>query len=356
MKKREPSLFDLYERTQKLKILLTAESLVLLSALIALVWLFYRIFLREVNAERHRSIRGYFRAIIRHYLVLLMLAAATTFFDYSFNPNEALARPIPFLIMITVFWGGLILVKTSRLLILQYLFLGSMKAGVPVLIVNIFSLVMSVALVLWAVQSVFDIHLGPLLATSAVFSIILGLALQDTLGNLFAGISLQLDKSFEIGDWLEIVSGTQKFVGQVNEITWRATTMIGWADEMITIPNRVMANSQIFNFQNGELPFARSQSFRVPYGADIEGAKEALLGSIRTTEGVRSYPIPLCFVSETTDSWVNLKLSYYIDRYGSQFLIGDRVLNSGWAALRDKKINPAHQSIMIHNAHADKAP
>src|SRR5690606_32742898 len=144
-------------------------------------------------------------------------------------------------------------------------FMGSVKAGVPILVVNIFSLMLSVLLTFWVVSRLFGVQLGPLLATSAAFSIILGLALQDTSGNLFAGISLQLDKNYEIGDWIEITTGLLKVVGQVKEITWRSTLLTGLSDELITLPNRLMSGASISNYSPADSPIVRSQVFRVPH-------------------------------------------------------------------------------------------
>ena len=127
----------------------------------------------------------------------------------------------PYIAMAAFVWGNVVFVKTCRLIVLQYLFLGSMRHGVPLLLVNIFSLILSIVLLFWGITHIFGVQVGPLLATSAAASVILGLAMQDTLGNLFAGISLQIDRSFEIGDWVEVVSGIQKTTGQVREITWR---------------------------------------------------------------------------------------------------------------------------------------
>ena len=73
--------------------------------------------------------------------------------------------------------------------------------------------------------------------------------MQDTLGNLFAGVALQFDKPYEIGDWIEIHNSGQKWVGQIYEITWRATLLIGFVEEFITVPNRVMGQSEISNFR-----------------------------------------------------------------------------------------------------------
>lgn len=334
-------------QTQSLYSLLDLEPFIILSALLLLAWVFYKLFLREVSEERHRNLQNHFRGLFRHYLIMsvfFMTFAGILHFTEGQGP---LGRSLPYLGILTFGWGGAVFVKVCRLIILQYLFLGSMKAGVPVLIVNIFSLLMSVVLALWGASQIFGIQLAPLLATSAAFSIILGLALQDTLGNLFAGISLQLDKSFEIGDWVEVVQGLQKTVGQVKEITWRATTLIGWADEVIVIPNRTMANSHISNFQSGDLPIIRNQIFRLPYGVDVALAQECLLASLREIPEVRNFPEPLCLVSENHESWLGLKLSYYIDNYGAQYTVGHKVLARGLEYLKANGLQVTHTTVKV---------
>ena len=334
-------------RVQKLQFLLDLEPVITIAALFSLSWLFYKLFLREVSQDRHKSLQNHFQKILRHFVVLVALLVISLIFIHNFSDNDHLKRPIPYLTLLTVFWGAMLFVRVSRLLILQYLFLGSMTAGVPLLIVNIFSLLMSVVFSLWMASFVFEVDLGPLLATSAAFSIILGLALQDTLGNLFAGISLQLDKSFEIGDWLEIVNGIQKTVGQVHEITWRSTTLLGWSDELVVLPNRFVANSQISNFHNGNLTFVRSQVFRLSYDVDQEKVKKILVKTIEEISGVKNKPEPLCFVSETADSWLMFKLTYAIDRYGAQFLIGDLVQTKSLENLKKAGIETVCQTYKI---------
>lgn len=327
-------------KTANLYALLDIEPFVIISALLLLAWAFYKVFLREVSADRHRNLKNHFRSLFRHYLLMsifFLIFASTLEFTTAEGP---LGRALPYIGILTFCWGGVVFVRVSRLIILQYLFLGSMKAGVPILIVNIFSLGLSVVLFMWGASQIFGIQLGPLIATSAALSIILGLALQDTLGNLFAGISLQLDKSFEIGDWLEIQQGVQKTVGQVQEITWRATTLIGWTDEVIVVPNRNMANSHISNFQSGDIPIIRGQMFRLPYGVDLDLAQKCLLESIRKINEIRTFPEPSCVVTENHESWLGLKISYYIDNYGAQFNVGHQVLSRGLTALRENGIQP----------------
>lgn len=334
-------------QTQSLQNLIDFEPFLLLLSLLLLAWVFYKGFLKGVSESRHQSIRGHFSKLIRNYIVLALLFSLYLLFNSEHFSHPSLRKLVPYLAIMTFCWGGMIFVKVSRLIILQYLFLGSMRAGVPLLIVNIFSLMMSVILTLWGVSQIFNLQIGPLLATSAAFSVILGLALQDTLGNLFAGIALQLDHNFEIGDWLEIYHGSQKTIGQVKEMTWRATTLIGWTDEVIVLPNRLMAGSQIANYQAGDTPFTRNQIFRLPYDVDVELAKKCLLHSLDRVPEIRKYPEPLCLITEHTESWLTFKLIFYIDNYGSQFVIGDKVVTEAWKALHQAGIHGARTTYNI---------
>lgn len=328
-------------QTQILYGLLDFEPYILIFSLIAVTWVFYKVFLQEVSEERHKSVQGHFRGLFRNFIGLTIL-----FFIYiSMHESQDLwsgfLRIKPYIALVAFFWGLLTFVKTCRLLVLLYLFMSSMQAGVPLLIVNIFSLLLSTILLFWSGSRIFGLQLGPLLATSAAFSIILGLALQDTLGNLFAGISLQIDKSFEIGDWLEITQGMQKTVGQVKEISWRSTTLVGLSDELITMPNRAVATAQLSNFSPPEQPIVRTQVFRVKLNSPVEQVKEVLERSIADIADVRGLPAPYAYVSEVTENWISFKIVYFIDSYGLQNVIGDKVLRKGIEDLQKNAISLA---------------
>lgn len=333
--------------TQNLYNLLDLEPFFIVCALMALTWVFYKVFLKEVSEERHRNLKNHFSNLLRHFFAMAAFFGAFLILKEAALAGNSLGRAMPYVGVISLLWGMIVFVKICRLITLQYLFLGSMKHGVPVLIVNIFSLILTIVLVMWAATALFDIKVTPLLATSAAFSIILGLALQDTLGNLFAGISLQFDHTFDIGDWLEVTQGSLKTSGQVKEITWRATVLTGWTDEVITLPNRTLASSQIANFSLNEQPIIRSQFFRLDYGIDHQLAKQCLLESIKEVRSVRTWPEPLVLVTETSDSFLSFKLIYYIDNYGSQYTIGDQVVETGWRFLKVNGILPAKPKLHI---------
>lgn len=325
--------------------ILNFEAYLGLAAMILMAWLFYKIFLNGVSLERHLSLQGHLRKLLKHVLVF---TAWFALFSALREVDQSWAfKSLNWVASITLLWGIMVFIRVSRLLLLQYLFLGSMQAGVPLLVVNIFSLVLSVLLLLWVATRIFDLNLAPLLATSAAFSIILGLAMQDTLGNLFAGISLQVDRAFEIGDWVEVYHNNLKVVGQVKEISWRSTILVGWSDELITLPNRSMANAQISNYTGAHHPIFRTQDFRFPYGSDLKAIKDILLRSLEEISEISPLPAPMCYVRESTESWVLIRISYGVENFGQQYLVGDQVLSHLLKRLNESGISVAHQVLDV---------
>lgn len=343
-------------KVQALYSVLELEPFILIASLLAITWVFYKSFLSDVSEERHRNIRHHFSVLIRHFVFLSGLFALFIFAQSMEGQVPYVQRLEPYLALLVFLWGNIVFVKTCRLLVLQYLFLGSMKHGVPLLLVNMFSLLLSILLAFWGISHIFGLELAPLLATSAAFSIILGLAMQDTLGNLFAGISLQIDQAYEIGDWLEVLSGSQKSVGQVKEISWRATTLAGLSGEVLTLPNRFMAQAQISNFSVPDQPILRTQIFRLQYGENIDLAKEVLERMAAGISELRGIPAPYSYVGEITENWIALKLLYFIDSYGSQWSVGGKVLRRGLQALEEKGIKTARQvlEVELKKPHEDR--
>ncbi len=340
-------------RTEALHHLIDFEPFILVTLLILLSYGFYKLFLKDASHERHISLGKQYKLISKVYQFLVgFFISYLLLFELSKSWPIALRASL-YIGLSTFLIGAWLLVRTSRILLLQYLFLGSMRAGVPLLVVNIFSLILSFAIALWGLSYFFGIDLGPILATSAALSIVLGLALQDTLGNLFAGISLQMDRSFEIGDWLEVFIGGQKTVGQVSEISWRSTTLIGWTNEVIHTPNRTLASAQIYNFKKGELAIYRSQVFKLPYGVDLEKVRKILLDSIKSISGVRHDMAVICYISENHESWIGFKIAYAIDDYSTQFYVSHSVVEAGLNALYREGYQVAYPHLVISH-HSDE--
>lgn len=91
---------------------------------------------------------------------------------------------------------------------------------------------------------VFGAPVGTLVATSGVVAIILGLALQNTLGDVFSGIALTLGRPFSIGDWIQLADGTE---GRIVQNDWRSTQLLTPANNIVVLPNSALAKVSLTN-------------------------------------------------------------------------------------------------------------
>jgi len=134
----------------------------------------------------------------------------------------------------------------------------------------------------------FNIEIGSFLAGSAVISIVLGLALQETLGNFFSGMVLQASVPFQPGDWIKI--GDME--GRVIEMTWRAVTLLSGENNNVLIPNSTVAKEKITNFHSPSVATASSISIGLDYSLPPNEAKRVLIQAARDVQGVLSQPPP----------------------------------------------------------------
>jgi small-conductance mechanosensitive channel len=327
--------------------LVQLEPALFIVALALLSWLLYKVFLKDLSPERHRNLRTLFVNLSAHLGVFIGLFVVYAISQKNLNHLIIADRVTSYFGLATLVSGAIVFVKSSRILLFEYLFFGHMKEGVPVLIVNLFTLMLSIGIVGWMATEILGVKLTPLLATSAIFSLVLGLALQDTLGNLFAGVALQLDKPYEIGHWIEIQTGGQKMIGQVQEITWRATVLVGLFDEHLIIPNRVISQAEVSNFSATHLPIWRTQLFKIPYTADISSTRELLTRAVSQAQGVRKSPEPLVLVSEANESWLVFRCSYTIDDYGMQWRTSNHVITAVVEELKSSGLGIAAQRLQI---------
>lgn len=328
----------------------TEPALILLGLVIG-AGLIYKLFLGAVSPERHASMRKNFANLGIHTAAGVLLFILFNGAGLLDPENAALERAATYVGLAALIWGSILFIKVTRILVLEYLYLSHMTVEFPLLLVNLFTLLLSAGVVIWFASEIFGVRLAPILATSAVFSLVVGLALQDTLGNLFSGIALQFDPPYSIGDWIEIQNGPQRWIGRVKEISWRATLLIGLSDELVTVPNKVMGQAQISNFTTRTHPINRSLVFRLPYGTPQARVRETLLRAAGRIAEVRASPRPLIFAAENTDSWVGYKLVYFLDDYGAQWRVGDQVLSACLEELEKAGLAPASSRVLVLKEH-----
>jgi small-conductance mechanosensitive channel len=153
----------------------------------------------------------------------------------------------------------------------------------------------------------FDI--GPLLATSAVTSLVLGLALQPILGNFFAGLVISVERPFRINDWIRV--GDQE--GRVVAITWRTTHLRTRDNDNIVIPNGKLAEERVHNFYYPHPLHLARVRVAVHYRHPPYRVRRVLADSAPGVAGVLDKPSPEVYVTAFEDSAVAYELRVWID-------------------------------------------
>lgn len=333
----------------KIQPLISYEAFLICFALMVIAYGFYYFFLKRISLRRHGQLKERFLMTTLFVSLSGLLASIYWILQWQ-NPRDLLFNKLlSYLGLITLIIGSIAVVRIAQIFVYLYLFFSNMTTGVPRLIVNLFTFLFSIFLFALLGHSIFGLNIATVTTTSAVFSIVLGLALQDTLGNFFSGLALQIDRPFHISDWVEIQDGDQKWVGQIHEINWRATYLMTFADEMIMFPNKTIANSKIKILSSNIRPLRINHEFRFVYDTPIEIAKVALLEGVVGEKGIMTSPGPSTLITEVTDSWLTIKVYYSVDDYGDRFSVGDRVITKIMASIRKHNLKLATPTITLKN-------
>jgi small-conductance mechanosensitive channel/CRP-like cAMP-binding protein len=222
---------------------------------------------------------------------------------------------------------GVFAVQVVRFFVLDVAFLRAQGHRAPALVHAVVGMVLYFVLGLLIAGGVFDQSLTGAIATSAVASVVLGLALQETLGNFFAGISLQVERPFRIGDFIRV--GEQE--GRVEALNWRTTTIRTVDESRVLIPNGVVARDPL------EV-FARNHTNRriLKLSAPYEVAPRRVIGFIREAvngvPGITEHPVPQVRLGAFDDSSVGYEVLYWVDDYMRVAGIDAQVRERVWYA------------------------
>ncbi|MEA2326846.1 MAG: hypothetical protein QOE68_1805 [Thermoanaerobaculia bacterium] len=204
----------------------------------------------------------------------------------------------------------------------------------PQLLRQIVALVLYGVLFASALKAVLKVDVTPALTGGAVLAAVIGLALQETLGNLFSGIALHMEGAFNVGDVLH--SG--EYVGVVETVSWRATKMRGFNNQTLVLPNSVIARERLEVFPHGNLN-ARVLQLGIDYNVAPSTVIDIVSQAAAHVDGVaRELP---CFtrVGAFADSSVIYEIKYHTRDYAKRDRIDADIRKAVWYALYRNKIS-----------------
>lgn len=176
------------------------------------------------------------------------------------------------------------------------------------LVANFWSLAVVIA-VAFAVLSVWNVSLAPLLASAGVLGLVIGFAARDAIANLVGGVALYFDDTYRLGDFVVLESGQR---GTVVDIGLRSTTLLTRDRVMVSVPNSVLNSTQVIN----ESSPRRSKRIRVPvrvaYGTDADRLERLLLEVAADSTAVIDSPRPQVHFAAFGDAGLEYELRAYI--------------------------------------------
>ncbi|MBA2544255.1 MAG: mechanosensitive ion channel [Deltaproteobacteria bacterium] len=171
-------------------------------------------------------------------------------------------------------------------------------------------------------------NLVSLVTTSAVLTAVIGLALQQPIANMFAGLSLQLDRTIVVGDWIKI----DDRIGRIEKISFRATTISTRDNDTLTFPNTYFMTHAVLNYSKPTATHRMWADVGIAYRHPPNEVKAVLEEALRGCPGVLDQPAPRVVLRGFGDSGVQYSVLYWITDYGQDVVIESDVRTRIWYA------------------------
>lgn len=241
--------------------------------------------------------------------IAFFLALSALLFTHGIVPYEPTPAQQPTMLRIftgvakVVWWvnGAWVLVAFVRLFLIF-----ERKPREARLVQDLVVGVIYLGAALSVVADVFSMPIGTLIATSGVFAIILGLALQNTLSDVFSGIALNLGRPYSVGDWVVLDNDIQ---GRVVETNWRDTHLLNGNNDLVVIPNSLLAKSRLTNLSSPDQSHGMTVTVRVQPTTSPGVISEVMRAVLISSNSIQKVPEPSVMISSIDGQAVELQLS-----------------------------------------------
>ena len=170
--------------------------------------------------------------------------------------------------------------------------------------------------VLSVVAYVFDLPIGTLIATSGVFAIILGLALQSTLSDVFSGPRAQSQtRVYEVARLdLLLNDGIE---GRVIETNWRATHLLNGSNDLVILPNNILAKAQLTNLSSPNRSHGVKVRVRVAPTMAPSSISEIMRTVLLSSNSLMATPAPTVEIKSLDAQAIEFELAFRVKDFST---------------------------------------
>lgn len=203
-----------------------------------------------------------------------------------------------------------------------------------------------------ALRVEYKLDLSSLFATSALLSVVLGFALQETLGNLFAGLTLHAEQPFEAGEWVSF----GKYSGRVLDVGWRSTRLLTADEDELLVPNSLISREVVVNHMRPQITDVIELQIAVDLDVSPPRAKQVLLEAVRSCPLVLPTPDPRVQLASFGENAAQYRIRFQTDGVQVERKALDQVQEAIWYALRRAAIDwPYPQTTLSFRERASEA-
>ncbi len=186
-----------------------------------------------------------------------------------------------------------------------------------------------------ALAYVLDLPVKGVLATSGALAIIVGLALQSTLSDVFSGIVLNTTKPYQLDDWISI-DGTE---GRVTDIDWRATRLQTAQGSLAVIPNSLAAKAKIINFSRPSDMFGVSITLQVSPHARPNTVIDALERAMQGCRFLLDTPAPSVSLKSSSSTGVEYEINGFVASMSEKRTVRNQLFDLAYRHLQASGVN-----------------
>src|SRR6266481_6361828 len=210
------------------------------------------------------------------------------------------------------------------------------QTPIPHFLREVVALVIFVVALLFVLSFAYHAERGlkSVVATSGVAAVILGLAGQNLLGGIIAGMSLQINRPYRVGDWLQV---GDRFA-EVMEINWRSTRLRTNDAIYLDIPNNEIVKSTIVNLHYPTEVHAMRIRVGVDYNVPPNRVKDVLARAASSANGVLAHPPVKVFLVDFSEYAVIYEIKFYMGNHARINEINDAVRTSVWYELKRQRL------------------
>jgi small-conductance mechanosensitive channel len=177
--------------------------------------------------------------------------------------------------------------------------------------------------------------ISAVLATSGVLAIVLGLALQNTLADVFSGLAINIERPFAAGDWITMSDDVE---GQIIEINWRATRLKTSSNDIVIIPNSVIAKAVVTNHRRLNDPHLSTLRLKIDYTVSPRRVIDALQIAASSSHGISPGISPIAYACDFVDSLIAYEIYFGVNDFTLIPQVRSEVIQRVGNALRDEGI------------------